>query len=112
MWCRTTSKERPSSSQRHPSPLSSNAVFEHETYDGSNETGNVNRQIITTITNFEHCKFKNMIYNTSEWHDGGSALIILRIMKTCFDHISTTRHKFGDGSIIPSQVTALLLHPG
>ncbi|KAK2952592.1 hypothetical protein BLNAU_12420 [Blattamonas nauphoetae] len=77
-WCRTTSDERPSSSPRHPSSLSSNEeIIDDTTYDGIHKTGNVNRQIITTSTKFNNCTFQNMIYKTRESNDGGSALFVV-----------------------------------
>ncbi|KAK2960261.1 hypothetical protein BLNAU_4814 [Blattamonas nauphoetae] len=72
-WCSTTSDDRPSSSPLHPSSLSSNAVFENDTYDG--ELGDTRLYVIadTTIT---HCTFQNMNYTTGNQYDGGSAVIL------------------------------------
>ncbi|KAK2955964.1 hypothetical protein BLNAU_9124 [Blattamonas nauphoetae] len=93
-WCRTTSEERPSSSQRLPSSLSSNDdLITNETYDGKLGDTRLN---ITITTIFNNCTFQNLEYATQELWDGGSALILttntthLSVRDCSFMHCSVT----------------------
>ncbi|KAK2955914.1 hypothetical protein BLNAU_9074 [Blattamonas nauphoetae] len=75
-FCRTTSEERPSSSQLLPSSLSSNEdLITNETYDGKLGGTRLN---ITADTVFDNCTFQNLDYITEETSDGGSALFLNR----------------------------------
>ncbi|KAK2956325.1 hypothetical protein BLNAU_8692 [Blattamonas nauphoetae] len=76
-WCRTTSDERPSSSQLHPSTLLSNEhLINDTTFDGNKENDSDTRLNITTYPIFIKHTFQNMVSTTIESTDGGSALIL------------------------------------
>ncbi|KAK2942537.1 hypothetical protein BLNAU_22524 [Blattamonas nauphoetae] len=76
-WCRTTSEERPSSSPLHPSSLSSNDdVFTGLTFDGNDGNDTYTHRNVAITTKFDNCTFQNIVYETSEHQDGGSALIL------------------------------------
>ncbi|KAK2941611.1 hypothetical protein BLNAU_23488 [Blattamonas nauphoetae] len=76
-WCRTTCEERPSSSPRLPSSLSSNDdVFTGLTFDGNDGNDTYTHRNVATTTKFDNCTFQNIVYETSEHQDGGSALIL------------------------------------
>ncbi|KAK2943855.1 hypothetical protein BLNAU_21246 [Blattamonas nauphoetae] len=82
-WCSTTSEERPSSSQLHPSPLSSNEnIIKDRTFDGNKGDASDTRLNITTDTTFMNCIFQHMNYTTEELDDGGSALILSSHLST------------------------------
>ncbi|KAK2948631.1 hypothetical protein BLNAU_16450 [Blattamonas nauphoetae] len=103
-WCSTTSEERPSSSQRHPSSLSSNAKYEHTTFDGNDGNVNVTRLNITTDTTVTNCTFQNMAYSTSKSRDGGSALYFVSVTNT----LTILKSSFVNCTVVRLQMYASL----